>query len=74
MKKKLEDGSIVMLNTYLKLYIPHNILQKYPSSWHIKQPKKNDETSGNTNLALTVLWVSLGVFGSFAKDWLHVWA
>ena len=31
-KKKLEDGSIVMLNTYLKLYVPHNILQKYPSS------------------------------------------
>ena len=31
-KKKLEDGSIIMLNTYLKLYVPQNILQKYPSS------------------------------------------
>ena len=30
-----------------------------------------ENPSGNTNLALAVLWLSLGVF---AKDWLHVWA
>ena len=39
--------------------------------WHCGLTPSTQETSGNTNLALAVLWLSLGVY---AKDWLHVWA